>query len=191
MAKSRAAKGGFSLVEILVAVSVVAVLALLMVPVSRKTVLSAQSVRCAQNLRSLGQAFQTYVAENNGQLPPMNTAYWFNQAGWCEPLAPWLGPIWQGNFSNGVYYCPFRRQAKQSAFNPSYEVNTRLSSMRLAMVPKPSEAVLLLCGVHRVLPELDGSIPMLFVDGHVASEPWPSGNSTAAWTSLRNRGFQP
>lgn len=58
----------FSLVEVLAAVSILAMLAVLL-PVAGKITKSGQRAQCASNLRQMGVALNSYLAENNMQLP--------------------------------------------------------------------------------------------------------------------------
>lgn len=61
---------GFSLVEILVVIVIVAVLAGMLLPAVMLVRDSARSVTCASNLRQAGLAIQTYSSDWNGCLPP-------------------------------------------------------------------------------------------------------------------------
>lgn len=58
---------GFSLVELLVVVAIIAVLAGLMLPALARGKASAVRVRCVGSLRQLGLAWQMYLDENAGQ----------------------------------------------------------------------------------------------------------------------------
>jgi prepilin-type N-terminal cleavage/methylation domain-containing protein/prepilin-type processing-associated H-X9-DG protein len=67
----RAARGrfGFSLVELLVVIGIVAMLIALLLPVVTAARRSGQASSCAQNLRQIGMALQTYATENHLRLP--------------------------------------------------------------------------------------------------------------------------
>ncbi|MCI0536305.1 MAG: DUF1559 domain-containing protein [Verrucomicrobiales bacterium] len=88
MKKPRHQSGGFSLVELLAVLAIVALLSALLLPVLSKSKASAQRIQCVNQLRQLGLATQMYwddhggdafrwrgVATNNGRI------YWF---GWLE-----------------------------------------------------------------------------------------------------------
>jgi len=76
---------GFSLVELLVVVAIVAMLAALLTPTIQSSFEHAKSAKCLSNLHQIGTAVQIYVSDpaNNGQFPPIfDTA-----AGSLSPLA--------------------------------------------------------------------------------------------------------
>ena len=66
---TRGAPGAFTLLELLVAIAVIAILAALLLPAINRGKSAAQGVRCTSNLRQLIQAWHIYADENNGQLP--------------------------------------------------------------------------------------------------------------------------
>jgi len=68
---NRTSPRAFTLLEILATTSIILVLAGLLLPMFRKTQISARSAQCTGNLRNLSAAFQMYAADNNGMLPAM------------------------------------------------------------------------------------------------------------------------
>jgi prepilin-type N-terminal cleavage/methylation domain-containing protein len=60
---------GFTLVELLVVIGIIALLIAILMPALGKARRSAQSLSCLANLRSIGQAMFTYVTESKGWLP--------------------------------------------------------------------------------------------------------------------------
>lgn len=59
----------FGLVEILVAVAVIAVLVALTIPTLRQFQKNAESTKCANNLRQIGVGINSYSQDNDGMLP--------------------------------------------------------------------------------------------------------------------------
>ena len=79
---------GFTLVELLVTIAVIAILASLLLPVLSRSKLSALSTRCGSNLRQFSYASQMYSDDNSGTTfaysgtpTATGTAYWFGWLG--------------------------------------------------------------------------------------------------------------
>jgi len=97
---------GFTLVELLVVIGIIAVLVAILLPTLTGARQTAQKIQCAANLRGIGQALHNYAADNGGVLP---TAYDFNCN--CYYPAPGLSH-WSYLLINGRYsvenalHCP-------------------------------------------------------------------------------------
>lgn len=61
---------GFTLVEILVVVAILAILAGIVLPVAHQVLARGKETSCLSNLRQLGFATRLYSDENSGYLPP-------------------------------------------------------------------------------------------------------------------------
>ncbi len=126
---------GFTLVELLVVVALIASLAALLLPALTRSKTAAQRIKCVSNLHQLGLATQLYWDDNNGScfryggaLTNGGQLYWF---GWIGPGAEGqrafdatqgaLYPYLQGR---GVELCPalncFRSQLKLKASGATY-----------------------------------------------------------------------
>lgn len=103
---------GFSLVEMLAAVAILAVLAALTIPAVNRAKASGQTAKCSGNIRQLLGAFQMYATENNGSIPYSNE----NAEWWPRKLAPYVGLNWDNAFTTRlsqkkatlpeVFHCP-------------------------------------------------------------------------------------
>src|SRR4051794_36065052 len=60
---------GFTLVELLVVIGIIAVLISVLLPALAKARESANTIKCAANLRAIGQGINVYVAENKQTFP--------------------------------------------------------------------------------------------------------------------------
>ena len=98
---------GFTLVELLVVIGIIAVLVALLLPSIAKARESSRRTKCMSNLRQLCSAMVLYTAENNGRLPnsnPTNTVGDYNATN--EVLI-----ALNDNYlkSPQVFYCPSDR----------------------------------------------------------------------------------
>jgi len=88
----------FTLVEILVVISILGVLVMLAFPSFRSAVAASQNAKCAANLKSIGAGLFAYISEHNGDLPPCaalpNSGYKISfrqNTYWFDALNPYMG----------------------------------------------------------------------------------------------------
>lgn len=60
---------GFTLIEILIVIVIIALLGVIISPMLGKMIDRAQSIRCMKNLQQIGIAVSNYGTENNGKIP--------------------------------------------------------------------------------------------------------------------------
>jgi prepilin-type processing-associated H-X9-DG protein/prepilin-type N-terminal cleavage/methylation domain-containing protein len=76
---------GFTLVELLVVISIISILAALLLPSLSRTKQKAQQIKCVSNLHQLGIALQSFVTDNQaypslmGPTNSENPGWWFTQ----------------------------------------------------------------------------------------------------------------
>lgn len=130
----RRARRGFTLLEILAVLAVVAIAAGLMVPAFARARAAAESAGCKSNLHLWGQGFQAYAADHKGHFPhtdnetrsdhsPQVQAH---QHSWVDEIPPYIDlPAWRdypaGRKPTGSpWQCPAARWDDPSGY--SYDI---------------------------------------------------------------------
>jgi len=131
----RALDSAFSLVELLVVVSVIALLMGLVLPALSRARLTAKQTVCQSRLRQWGLAFEIYAVENEGFYPHIDgrdrtssdprtyaelADYYF---GWIDVLPPLMGAkawrdhdYWQKPGTGTVFQCPTAKLAPDESY---------------------------------------------------------------------------
>ena len=95
--------GAFTLVELLVVISIIALLVAILLPALNKAREQAKLVSCMSNVRQVGLACITYAADNDGWYPENPTqpgygspTYWRNGGGidLVDKLSPYISDLW-------------------------------------------------------------------------------------------------
>ncbi|HEX8912062.1 MAG TPA: prepilin-type N-terminal cleavage/methylation domain-containing protein [Humisphaera sp.] len=116
-----AGRGGFTLVELVVVIAIVAVLISIILPVVGRARAMAMEVRCASNQRHLVQAFFAFAADNKGRLPgnyfdvndpdPAHRS-WLRNQGQDLAACPQGGTLWKYVKDDQTYLCPTLQEEK-------------------------------------------------------------------------------
>ncbi|HEV7300168.1 MAG TPA: prepilin-type N-terminal cleavage/methylation domain-containing protein [Tepidisphaeraceae bacterium] len=122
---------GFTLVELLVVISIISILVAMLLPALSKARQHANTLTCAANFRQIGIMFSMYANDNRGYLPPVNWKHNLDNSipnhssyGMVHALGPYMGrPRWAGtsltipyiyafndgdraSFRRSVFVCP-------------------------------------------------------------------------------------
>jgi prepilin-type N-terminal cleavage/methylation domain-containing protein/prepilin-type processing-associated H-X9-DG protein len=79
---------GFTLVELLVVVAIIALLLAVLLPAMGSAQEVAKSVRCQANVRQLNVGLRMYAEDYSGRMMPLDTA---EETGWYNLLVPYIG----------------------------------------------------------------------------------------------------
>ena len=189
-------KRGFTLIDLLVVIAIIAILAGLLLPALNKAKAATKKAVCINNLGQWGKALHLFASENDDYMPPEGTGTTLNpNTGWYVVLPRMLQPNknyfeqpWRTNsrapVDGWIWICPSnpRRSNGNNLFH--YCLNQHLDEtgdddrpVRLGTVPSPSQSVWLFDNgklaaraqqnnVHTNLH--GGGANFVFIDSHVS-----------------------
>lgn len=185
----RPPKQAFTLVELLVALAIVALLTAIITPAVIASRRRAQMTPCISNLRQIGQAFQMYLQDNEGppsRLHLLHPQYVTDARLLTCPLDRWTskgGLAWQ---AGGRFNTPpetWKVPVSYFYFDSAYP---RLSEERETLTKAANRPGYVMCMLHGTetprgpdsTPILEGTSVRLCLDGSVIERPvknttWP------------------
>jgi prepilin-type N-terminal cleavage/methylation domain-containing protein len=145
---------GFTLVELLIVIAIVAILSTLAIFVGRTAVGRAEQAQCANNLRQIGIGLRMFADDHGGQYPETTHSARLERS-WIYELESYLGDF------DEVRVCPAdpKRRERLEAQGTSYVLNSFVfvprrdpfgrpvgqAMNRVSAIPEPTRTILAFC----------------------------------------------
>ena len=208
--RSRSSPVGFTLVELLVTIAVIALLVALLFPVGKRAIQAARDSQCKSNLKLLYSAYRSYSLDNNGDTLVDGT--FPNE--WTRLVQPYIGHPYFTTKLPKRLFCPVAKSIPNASFyQPDYAANVHggvfdstfqtTAARKLAGQERPSQVIVFLDWIpgwrfarifevgqvndpaqskDRVFRH-NGKLNAVFGDGHVESlsHPLPTDYKSPPW----------
>ena len=166
----RRLRSGFTLVEMITVIVVIALLAVLTVSATQRMLAQGKVTQCLAHLKQLGIGLQGYLAENNNTIPELAGGRLRRD----EPvpvidvaLAPYIS-------DSRIFACPADTRIAQES-GTSYYWNVTLNgqvagSLNFLRITQQTSQIPLLADKEGFHPYLDDKVNILYADGHATKE---------------------
>ncbi|OHB54225.1 MAG: hypothetical protein A2Y12_04330 [Planctomycetes bacterium GWF2_42_9] len=160
----------FTLVELLVVISIIALLLSILMPSLNKARKAAQKIVCLSNTRTASQATMLYASDNKNKFMNHRGTQWVD---WHSYLVPYLSKQ-QYKTNAELYYAPTTQKDREKYFKPWWDLvcpGTPKSRM-----PRNNIDVPMIYGIHMGGPFPLGNVVPLYTKGYGIYD-WSSGKS--------------
>lgn len=105
--RSASRKGGFTLIEILIVISIIAILSAILFPTFARTRETARRASCASNLKFIGIGLMQYVHDYDEVMPDTEDG-----VDETDPIPTWVDRIQNYTISEEIFECPSAKELK-------------------------------------------------------------------------------
>jgi len=151
----QAGPAGFTLVELLIVIAIIAMLAGLLLPALSRAKAAARAAQCRSQMRQIAIAMRLYADQHQDELPrSQHSAAARGQLPWGRAIAGELGQpgvAWT-NLLTGIYHCPVdtRKTSWSYGQNVFFELDPKHDDYpgmpstwrRISSVPRPALTIL-------------------------------------------------
>ena len=156
---------GFTLIELFVVISIVALLMAILLPALQRVRKQAKAVVCQANLRQWGTILALYAEDNEGGIPD-SSIVWFFRGSWLPDGDPNKPPVFHKLNTEGIACCPMAIRVRNELgfgrhYNSSegWEMRCRPGSVFKAWeIISPSPRFTGSYGINNELRQENGSI---------------------------------
>jgi prepilin-type N-terminal cleavage/methylation domain-containing protein/prepilin-type processing-associated H-X9-DG protein len=166
-------RGGFTLLELVVVIAVIAILTAIAFPVTSRVIQAERASACVSNLRQLGAALQLYLGEHNQVMPTL-------QAG--RTSVSQNVPVIDNTLNTyapdpRIFACPADNLGIAAATGTSYFWNSGLNgqsatNLRFLLLAQPGQnaEIPVLSDKQGFHPYASNKVNILYADGHASQD---------------------
>ncbi|WP_269542575.1 prepilin-type N-terminal cleavage/methylation domain-containing protein [Cerasicoccus fimbriatus] len=133
---------GFTLVELLVCIAIIAILAAILIPVVGSIQTRANEAKCASNVRQIASGFLLYSQDHDGVFPTFKATGGGNVENWRQQLYDYVIDPDSNRDQHYIWYCPAKSDSDQDwRDTASYGSNLYLSGKSFYSIPNPSSTM--------------------------------------------------
>tara|TARA_S200002703_G_scaffold66808_1_gene57963 strand:+ start:24 stop:689 length:666 start_codon:yes stop_codon:yes gene_type:complete len=139
----RAPTSGFTLLELVMVIALIAVVAAMLIPFAGRMRSKADQLACSTNLRHIAAGFQLYAQDHGGQFPEFKATGGGDVMSWREKIYDYVINPDTNRSKYYVWYCPAKEESEEKWRNVgSYGSNLNLSNRRISTIEDPAQMMM-------------------------------------------------